>query len=255
MKKYWKPLFAIVIFLLMQLAAGIFLYAGKEFVGLNDANAIALATILSGLITVGILFALHMIRPKTFNPKRIKWGQAPIAFMAALLGILAMDLLSDQLNLPDIMKEEFGEMAKSVWGIIAIAIVGPIVEELVFREAVTHSLLEHCSHRWQAVLLSALAFGLIHINPAQVPFAFVMGIILAIIYVKTRSIVLISIIHIINNSLAVIEINVLGEDIDKFHYSDLLGGKAFTWFFIFVCAILSIAFLSQFWEKYHRHRH
>ena len=163
-----------------------------------------------------------------------------------------MNLLGEQLELPDMMKEEFNEMAQSLWGIIAIVLVGPIVEELVFREAIIASLLRHRIHRKHAILISALAFGIIHINPAQMVFAFAMGIILGAIYAKTGNIVITSLIHIVNNSLAIIEMKLLGERIDEIDYSSILGGTIVTWGYIFVSIILCIIFLSQFWQKYHR---
>lgn len=253
MKTIGKPLLAIIIFLVMQFIGGLFAVAATSFFGISSSNSLALGLILSELITVSILFALKMIRSKTFNPARVKWKLTPMAFAAALLGIFATNLLSEQLNLPDLMKAQMGDMAKSAFGILAIAIIGPIVEELVFREAIIHNMLKNGAHRWQAILFSALAFGLIHFNPSQVPFAIIMGVILAVIYVKTNNIVLTSIIHIFNNSIAVIELNVLGEHSDEFSYSDILGGTAITWFYIIACAALSYGFLVSFWKKYHRH--
>lgn len=251
MKTFWKPIVAVIVFLAMQMLGGAFLYIGNTL-KLSTADSLSIAVILSGLMTVLILFSLRMISTKTFNPQKIRWKHIPLAIAAAMLGIIATVLLSEQFNLPDMMKEEFGEMAKSVWGIIAISFVGPIVEELVFREAIIRSLLHHHVHRWQAILISALAFGLIHINPAQIPFAFAMGVILAIIYVKTRSILITSFVHILNNSLAIIEINLLGEHIDELSYSEILGGNLITWAYILVCTALCVIFLMQFWNKYHR---
>ena len=139
-------------------------------------------------------------------------------------------------------------MARSPLGIIAIALVSPIVEELVFREAIIRTMLNQGCGIWKAILFSALSFGIIHFNPAQIPFAFVMGIILGIIYVRTRSVLLTVLIHIVNNGLAVIEINVLGERINELSYSEVMGGNALAWTCIIVSATLCIAFLLQFWK-------
>ena len=169
-----------------------------------------------------------------------------------MTGLIAMTLLSEQLHLPDLMEIEFLQLGRNTWGIIAIAIVGPIVEELVFREAVIGALLRHRVHRWQAILISAAIFGIVHFNPAQIPFAFVMGIILGIIYVKMGNIVMTSFLHIVNNSLAVTEMNLLGDKADSFNYTQALGGTIAIWMYIILSSVLCYVFITQFWNKYHR---
>ena len=54
-----------------------------------------------------------------------------------------------------------------------------------------------------AILISALLFGVFHINPAQILPAFLIGILLAWTYYKTGSLIPCILMHILNNSLAV----------------------------------------------------
>lgn len=250
-KRFWKPLTAILIFIISQITAGL-LMGLIHLLGISLTTAMACSIIVSGTIAIAVCYVLHIIRPKTFSINNIKWRHIPLALAAALMGIFSMGLLMEQIGLPDLMKGEMRAMAYNIWGIIAIALIGPITEELIFREAIIGSLLRHRVHRWQAILISATLFGLIHINPAQVPFAIAMGVILGIIYTKMGNIVLTSIIHIFNNTLAVIEIRLLGEHFDEFSYCEVLGGKLMTWGYLVTSAMLCIIFLSQFWEKYHR---
>ena len=49
--------------------------------------------------------------------------------------------------------------------------MAPLVEELLFRGAIEGHFLQTGKRPGMAILLSALIFGLIHVNPAQVPFA------------------------------------------------------------------------------------
>ncbi|MBR1789935.1 MAG: CPBP family intramembrane metalloprotease [Bacteroidaceae bacterium] len=259
MRTFLKPIGAVLIFFLMQLAAGIVLaiVGGTRNVAFTEhAGLLGITLIVSGIATGIILYLLKMIRLKTFSLKNIKWKHAPLGVGAALTGIIAMDLLSEQLRLTDLMKIEFLELGRNPWGIIAIALVAPIVEELVFREAIIGSLLRHRVHRWQAILISAVLFGLVHFNPAQIPFAFVMGLILGVIYVKMGNIVMTSLLHIINNMLAVVEMNVLGDKADSFSYTSALGGTIAVWMYIILSSVLCYVFLTQFWIKYHRkHTH
>ena len=58
-------------------------------------------------------------------------------------------------------------MANNLWGILGIALVGPVVEELVFREGIQGTMERGGVKPWIAILVSALCFGLIHFNPGR----------------------------------------------------------------------------------------
>jgi membrane protease YdiL (CAAX protease family) len=104
--------------------------------------------------------------------------------------------------IPDIMEQTFDNILSTPLGIFSIAVVGPVVEELLFRRAVTDALLKQYSEQ-RAIVVSALIFGLFHINPAQIVPAFLMGILFAWIYCRTRSLIPTIVVHILSNSLSV----------------------------------------------------
>ena len=83
-----------------------------------------------------------------------------------------------------------------------VFMLGPILEELLFRGAVTKVLLKKYNPL-TAILISGLIFGIFHMNPAQVVGATLIGFILAWIYYKTHSLIPCILIHIMNNSLSV----------------------------------------------------
>ena len=75
-------------------------------------------------------------------------------------------------------------------GYMVIALLPPVVEEMVFRGCVLRSLLEwKPRHRWWMIALSALIFAIVHLNPAQMPHAFLIGLLLGWLYMRTGSIV------------------------------------------------------------------
>lgn len=75
-------------------------------------------------------------------------------------------------------------------GYMVIALLPPVVEEMVFRGCVLRSLLEwKPQHRWWMIALSALIFAIIHLNPAQMPHAFLIGLLLGWMYERTSSII------------------------------------------------------------------
>jgi len=75
-------------------------------------------------------------------------------------------------------------------GYMVIALLPPVVEEMVFRGAVLKSLLRWQRRRpWAMIALSALIFSLCHLNPAQMPHTFLIGLLLGWMYMRTGSIV------------------------------------------------------------------
>jgi CAAX protease family protein len=69
---------------------------------------------------------------------------------------------------------------------VAVVIVAPIAEELFFRGFLYQAL-----RRWrgvpQGILLSALFFGLAHVSPIIIPAIFALGVILAYMFERRRS--------------------------------------------------------------------
>ena len=258
---YLKVVLALVIFLVMQGLGGLLVvvvsgvinhYSAGEMA--NGAQAsptlLALAVIISGLLSCLILWGMKMIRlPKALDCSVVRWCPALLGILAAVVGIFSTDMASEMLNLPDMMEDVFKDLAKNFWGILGIAIIGPIVEELVFREGIQGSLERSGKPFWLAAVVSALCFGLIHLNPAQVPFAFVMGLILSVIYHKTGNAVVTSIIHILNNSIAVLQMNLLGEKAADFKMGEWMGlTPVCEWALVAVMAVLCVYILYRYWQ-------
>ncbi|EQK42073.1 CAAX protease self-immunity family protein [[Clostridium] bifermentans ATCC 638] len=88
---------------------------------------------------------------------------------------------------------------------IQVIIIGPIIEELIFRKILLGKLLEKFSNRpIKAIVYSALIFGIVHLNVIQGVAAFGGGIILGLIYYYTKSIKATMFAHILNNFLIII---------------------------------------------------
>ncbi|NCC10478.1 MAG: CPBP family intramembrane metalloprotease [Bacteroidia bacterium] len=125
------------------------------------------------------------------------WCIAALFAMSWLMGVL-MDYLS---FLPNIMEQSMDLLKINLFGLLAITVLGPIMEEFLFRGAITKVLLANYSPR-QAILLSAALFGVFHLNPAQLVPAFLMGILFAWVFYKTGSLLLCMVMHILNNSIS-----------------------------------------------------
>ena len=84
---------------------------------------------------------------------------------------------------------------------IAIALTPALVEEFATRGMVMGTAREF--GQGYALVTSAIFFALMHGNLVQIPFAFIMGIILGFAVIKTGSLVTGMVIHFINNAFAV----------------------------------------------------
>ena len=82
--------------------------------------------------------------------------------------------------------------------ILLIAILPAITEELVYRGMILNGLRK--LGKWPAILLSSLAFCLMHGNIAQFPYTFLLGIVLGYIMFETSNLLLCIIIHFFNNA-------------------------------------------------------
>ncbi|MBR1933176.1 MAG: CPBP family intramembrane metalloprotease [Prevotella sp.] len=123
----------------------------------------------------------------------------------AAIGVVvpSMALQEQMPELPNIVEEQLAEIMNTHGGYFVIALLAPLAEELVFRGAVLRSLLTwRPESRWRMVFVSAVLFALIHMNPAQMPHAFLMGFLLGLLYERTGSIVPGVAFHWTNNTLA-----------------------------------------------------
>lgn len=85
--------------------------------------------------------------------------------------------------------------------ILYAAIAAPIVEEIIFRKLLLNRLRRYGD--LPAIILSAAAFGLFHMNVAQMFYATALGIIFAYVAIRTNTIRYNIVLHILVNSMGV----------------------------------------------------
>lgn len=87
---------------------------------------------------------------------------------------------------------------------ITTAVLGPIIEEVVFRGIIQKSI-NQVKSGWLPIVISALVFGISHMVLIQSVYTFMMGLVVGYIYQKTENLAYPIIIHIVMNSIANIE--------------------------------------------------
>ena len=85
---------------------------------------------------------------------------------------------------------------------ILSVLIGPFVEEFLFRGVLLNKWAEGFGIK-KAVILSSLLFMALHLNSFFVP-QFILGILLAIIYVKTKTLIYPLLLHSINNFIVLV---------------------------------------------------
>lgn len=111
-----------------------------------------------------------------------------------------------------------------VMQILASCVVVPIAEELLFRGIILKRVSLLTGERI-GILFSAILFGVIHMNLVQFLYAFVVGILLAMIVAKTRWISLAMIGHSIANLIAILRAS---SGVLDFSYQLTLAGIGFS---------------------------
>ncbi|KEH93816.1 CPBP family intramembrane glutamic endopeptidase [Clostridium novyi] len=145
--------------------------------------------------------------------------------------------------------ENSGTIYDAIYEFILVVILAPIIEELVFRGIILNRL----KMRWgigSAIIVSSILFGVLHINLAVIG-AFLFGVMMCIVYMKTRNIFVTMLIHCINNFLCSLP-SIHGGGTDEFSKTDindllLLGKPAIAIFC--VTSIIAIWYIVRNWPK------
>jgi membrane protease YdiL (CAAX protease family) len=99
-----------------------------------------------------------------------------------------------------------GELIKA-WhpavGILAVAVLAPVGEELFFRAFAYNVFRARVGVVW-GIIISSIIFAGIHFDPARLPTYLVLAAILAYSYERTRNLIVPIIIHFVNNLAAII---------------------------------------------------
>lgn len=88
---------------------------------------------------------------------------------------------------------------------ISVCIVAPIIEEILFRGIVIKEL-SGCMSPFFAIILQGLFFSIAHFNLVQLLFTVVIGIILGVVYYKTKNLVIAMLVHMFFNCSSVLTI-------------------------------------------------
>ena len=202
-----KAIIYLVVFVGIQLVAGALiqliyiLLKGQGAV--VDATGLIITTALADVTTLVLFLLLKWAEVSRHWVRTRPWTVLFWCVLAAFGAIIPSTYLQEMMpELPNWAEREFELIMNNSFGYFVVGLMAPLVEELVFRGAILRALLRWKSNPWIGIVISAVMFSAIHMNPAQMPHAFLIGILLGWMYYRTDSIVPGVVYHWVNNTIA-----------------------------------------------------
>ena len=180
--------------------------------GETTVTSTGLAMVLSGIAMIWHLIHFKYVKFNLKSFGEISGKTIGLSIPLIVAGMFFINLCSEFIGLPDLMQDTFRAMSRNVFGIISITIMAPLVEELLFRGAIQGYMLRKGMKPLHAILIASAIFGIVHMNPIQIPFAFAIGLIFGWLYYRTGSVVPGIVGHFINNSIACLQMATLTEE-------------------------------------------
>ena len=205
-----KAIIYVLTFLVLQFVLGGVIQGAWTIFAkdVDKAMMLIVSTAVANIVAIILFLCLKWAEVSPTYIRTRPWGALLWCAVAACGAVIPSVWFQEQMpELPNIVEEELSGILLSRWGYLAVGILAPLGEELVFRGAVLRSLLGWTQNHWGAIALSALFFALFHANPAQMPHAFLIGLLLGWLYYRTRSIAPGVIYHLVNNSIAYVMYN------------------------------------------------
>lgn len=155
-------------------------------------------TIITFMIFGFIFYKVYKKYHNDYNQK-IEIKSIGILIIVGMVLNLSYNLILGSLNKFFTFTNNYDAINISVLTyIVCTGILGPILEELLFRGIVFNKL-KTFNKQMRSILLVTLIFALFHSNPVQMLYAFCLGFILIYVYEKYKNIIAPMIVHIASN--------------------------------------------------------
>ncbi|MCE2617450.1 MAG: lysostaphin resistance A-like protein [Phocaeicola sp.] len=206
------------------------------------------ATVI-GLVLSGIAMIIHLIYFKyiRLNLKEVSLKTVILSLPFIFSALIVSNIINELFEFPNIFEGMFYNISHNPLGLLSMVIIAPIVEEMLFRGAIEGFFLKNGVKPIKAIGISALIFGLIHVNPAQVLFACFLGLVFGWLYYRTGSIIPGMAGHVLNNSIATILMTTGTEEDMSKTTQDMIGTTP-TYVLLVISILILIAFFIYLWK-------
>lgn len=193
------------------------------------------------------------------DSKHFGKGGAVLTAVLCMLATICLAFDMDAINsamppMPKWLEDALSSMTEGnfLLNFLSVSIFAPFFEEWLCRGTVLRGLLNHMKadgtkmNPYLAIVISALFFAVIHLNPWQAIPAFAIGCLMGYVYYKTGSLMLTMLMHFANNTLALC----MGQNESLSEYDswmELLPGYAY--WTIFAAAVLFIILFVRYIKR------
>ena len=220
----------VVAFMLLQLVAGVAAVtyaitmdggARSPAVVMQDLSTFALpmiwALVIAEIFLLGLLWLYLRKGDRMAAVHLDRWSKMPLMLTVGIAVILigaglAFNWAYGEYVVPNVevqaeLRRLFAAIPdtvpNSILLFVTIAMVAPLLEEILFRGLLQNSLSKQLP-AWAAIALSAVIFGAMHMDYYAMPPLVLMGAIFGVIYHLTGSLRITILLHMINNAAALL---------------------------------------------------
>lgn len=168
-------------------------------------------------LLLGFFLFRYLRRQPSLSPSSLLTGSLRLRQFSVVLGVpvlsLGLSLLLSPFDVSDEGTEQlFSEIARFPLGLLLLCLVGPFVEELVFRSGMVRMLRISGLSAFLSSGTAALAFAVVHGNLVQGIPALLIGLLFGFLYLRTGNMKLCLPAHIANNTVAALLMLIPGAD-------------------------------------------
>ncbi len=187
-------------------------------------NIIALWTIISFVVALPVvLFLLRQdIKERHQNLRRSSKGEAIGWAIAGIFMAMTAQLVAANIEIHLLGIEPGSENTQEIMTlvkslpllIIVVSIIGPILEEIIFRQIIFGSLYKKFNF-FISGLISSLIFAVVHMDFTHILIYTAMGFTFAFLYVQTKRIIVPVFAHVAMNTFVVAMQTIFADDIER----------------------------------------
>ena len=237
MKRFFKSVGILTMFLFLFVVVMLLVGGVVEITLPNMSEDVRqmLAYFCSMIAVYGMTILVERVAFKRVLPVyNAKSGFNPVVLLLGFILTLSVSVIL--LPLEHLLSPDRRTFSDGFGTLLMVVLLAPIFEEMVFR-ARLYNILSRNTSPFISASLSAIAFGVVHLQPIVIIEALFMGVIFSYFYLSQRSIFTPIMLHIFNNSIAyaLIVLSYRGETLH-----DIVGGGEMAVVVYVVSAIIAI---------------
>jgi membrane protease YdiL (CAAX protease family) len=205
-----RPVDGILIFGISYLVSTIVAVSLSEIISIRTGAVVSAAVLLGVgalLLKVAAGSYVRYVRIRRVRPAVMFYSA--LASVAVILPTLSLEsVVVRYFRIPPELVEALIEMLRAesvpelVWVWVVTALGAALSEEFIFR-GVLQNCLSQWTKGWVAIVITSLVFGILH-TIWRLPPAFILGLLLGVLYLRTGSILPSILAHVIINSVSVL---------------------------------------------------